>query len=149
MFEQQPERRLILGQRSISLRHFLERKALGAQRSRVEPLLRDHVKHRLEIPPFGPTHESDRIIPPLVLIFRIISSRPVGAGYLEAEFLFVEVGAIKVEPCYPYEHDPPALAAHLRGLSHGIAELSGCGDDHTVDTASAAKRHSGCHRIDT
>src|SRR6185437_11720803 len=105
------------------------------QATDIEPPVRHHVEHRLEIALLGPPYEAERIILPLLLVERIITTRSIRARDLETQLLLVEVGAGKLKAGHSHQNDAAAFATHQRRLMDRLAAAGRGGDDHPIHAA--------------
>jgi hypothetical protein len=134
---QQDAEALLIQQRGIGGRRLGQRETVGDERRIVERAGGREVEDRLEIALLRPPNVSKRIIPALIFVERIVSSRPVRAGDLEGQLLLVEIGARQLQPDDTDQHDPPTLAAHLRGVVHRAVAAGRGADQYAVDATSA------------
>ena len=107
------------------------------QRRHIEPAIRHHVEHGLEIALRRPAHEADRIVLPLLFVIRIVSSRSIGTRHLKTQLLLIEIRARQFEPGDADQHDAAALAAHRCCLMHRLAAFGRRGDDDGIGAAPA------------
>jgi len=80
----------------------IDTEAVRHQRFHVEPSVRHHVEHSLEVALLGPADEAHRIIVTLVLVLRVIASGAVGARDLEAQLLLEEVVTRQLQPSHAH-----------------------------------------------
>src|SRR5205085_12193602 len=94
-----------------------------------------------------PPHVTNRVVVALLLVARVVTSRPVRAGDLERQLFLVKILAGALQPGNADEDNAAALAAHQGGLMDWFAAPRGRGDDDRVAAAAAREALRSRDRI--
>ncbi len=62
----------------------------------------EHIEHSFKIALFRPAHKAQWVIVALVFVVWVIPTRSIGTGDLKAQFFFIKVSAIQLEPTHTY-----------------------------------------------
>ena len=151
VLQQHAERLAIVADYFVRRRPIGDREPVRDQFAHVEASRSHGVQHRLEVPLLGPAHKADRVVLPPLLVQIVVASRPIRAGHLERQFLFVEIGTFQVQADDADEHESAALAARLGGLMHDFIGGGGRADQHAIHPApvrpgAGGRRHVAASR---
>src|SRR5580692_1642023 len=111
------------GDQIISALSTSDRKTVRNQRLHIDFAVRQQLEKSLHVSCFGPAHIADGIIAALLLIRRIVSPRPVGAGNTEIQlFLKVELALDIHAHCSDRDHYTTVardFSRHIDGFATG------------------------------
>ena len=111
-----------------------------------EPSGRHQVEHGFEVPRHCPAHVPDRVVDAPILVAAVVAPRSVRAGDDDADLVFVQRGALELEPDVADDHDSATVAQQGRCPPHGFGRSGGGGHEHGVGSAAAAPLPDECRR---
>ena len=120
---------------------------MADERFNVELTACHHVEDGFKVTLFCPANIGKRIVLPFVFVVGVIATRAVGAGDLEAEFFFIEVGTTEFQTRDTDQNDTPAFAGHTRCLGDRIIGFGGRGDNDSINTFTTTERHTRCDGV--
>ena len=118
----------------ISVGSLINREAMGDQCLSTQGACAHGMEHGLEVALLRPTHKTNRVVVPLLLIGRVVAPGAAGTAHWKGQFLFVEKVAAKLETSNTDEHDATSLAAYLGGYMYRLTRGSGGSDQNSIYT---------------